>query len=239
MPRGVPRQGSTWGPILHTKTNPAGSSGCAFSYFNALLIKSQAIFSGFSKQLSVASYANFMYIYLNKLGHPYQLKKKRSTSIVSPPSRLLPKRGSGAKTTQTPRHVREALPLPPPTPAKQKQGAYHTPNFQPPHRTLTSLSPSVCISKPSLAFPRSCLVLFHRSHYCLAQCHFAEPLPSSPRRRDRQRPFLLGPIPTELEHLQIQKGKGRSSPPKTPLQPQNPVGPSFSSGVKHRTAQLL
>lgn len=112
-----------------------------------------------------------MYIYLNKLGQSYQLKKKHRILIVSPLSRLLHKRETGAKTTQTPWHAREALPLLTPTPAKQKQGAYRTPNFQLPYRTQTSLSPSVCNSKLSLPFPQSPLaqLVFHRSDYYIAQ----------------------------------------------------------------------
>lgn len=193
VPRGVPRQGSAWGgtasqgPILYTKITQ-GSSGCALSCSHALLIKRQAVFSGFSKHSSSASYANFMYIYLNKLGQPYQLKKSAASRSY------LPHLGRSRRGDPEPKPHRR-LDVPgkhssycPPT----RPGTYRTLNFQPPHRTLTTLSPSVCISKLSLAFPQSPLVqlLFHRSDYDIA-----------PR------------IPASQSHCQAHPGGGRCKAP--------------------------
>jgi len=126
-----------------------------FTHLNASLIKTEAIFSGFSKQPSFASYANFMYIFLHKLGQSDEPKKKRSISILSPPSRLLRKAAPEPKP-----HSRRALPGKrspscPPTPAEQTPGAYRTPNSQPPHRAPPSPLPPVCTPKRSLAVPRS------------------------------------------------------------------------------------
>lgn len=163
------------------------SSGWAFRSFNAFLMKSQVTFSGLGKQSSSARYANLTCIYLNELGQPSQLKKNPTSRSYLPRLGCLDPQPKPRRRLNTPGKCSPTAPHP----AQQNRGAYCTPNFQPPHRTPTALSPAVCISKPSLAFPpvspTSCFAkltqeMGHTKHPCA------------------HGPFLLSPAPTEVKH---------------------------------------